>query len=69
MLNAVLKTGFQLGPLLFGLLFIPPVTAQIIAILEWTPPFGLTPIIAGFMLGGIWGLYAQWRGSWLTWRP
>lgn len=69
MLSAVLKTGFQLGPLLFGLLFIPPVTAQIVTALDWMPPLGLAPLTAGFVLGGIWGLYAQWRGSWLTWRP
>jgi ABC-type dipeptide/oligopeptide/nickel transport system permease component len=66
---AIIKTGFYFGPLLFGLLFIPPVTAQIIGILGWTPPLGMAPLAAGFALGGVWGLYAQWRGSWLTWRP
>ncbi|QLC24460.1 hypothetical protein HFP57_05080 [Parasphingopyxis algicola] len=65
---AILKTGFYFGPLLFGLLFIPPVTAQIIGILGWSPPLGMAPLAAGFVLGGVWGLYAQWRGSWLTWK-
>lgn len=68
MLTAMIRTGFLLGPLLFGLLFIPPVTAQVIVAIDWNVPFGLTPLAAGFLLGGAWGLYAQLRGSWLSWR-
>ncbi len=64
----ILKWGFYFGPLLFGLLFIPPVTAQILTVVGWTPPMGLTPLATGFILGGVWGLFAQWRGSWLTWQ-
>jgi len=68
MLTRILKTGFYFGPLLFGLLFIPPVTAQLITMLGWIPPLGLTPLLTGFVLGGTWGLYAQIRGSWITWQ-
>lgn len=68
MLTHILKTGFYFGPLLFGLLFIPPVTAQILTLLGWTPPLGMSPLFAGFVLGGTWGLYAQIRGSWITWQ-
>lgn len=68
MLIASLRWCFYFGPILFGLMFVPPVTAQIITVLGWTAPLGLTPLAAGFVLGGCWGLYAQWRGSWLTWR-
>lgn len=67
-LSRILITGFHFGPLLFGFLFIPPVTAQIITLLGWTPPLGLSPLLAGFVVGGLWGLYAQIRGSWITWR-
>lgn len=69
MLLQILKTGFQFGPLLFGLLFIPPATAQILNALGWTPPLGLSPLTAGFVIGGLWGLYAQIRGSWISWTP
>ncbi|WP_246263400.1 hypothetical protein [Parasphingopyxis algicola] len=68
MLARILKTGFHFGPILFGLLFIPPVTAQLITAIGWTPPSGISPLLAGFILGGIWGLYAQTRGSWISWR-
>jgi hypothetical protein len=68
MVAALLRTGFNFGPLLFGLLFIPPVTAQVLDGVGLAAPFGLTPLAAGFVLGGLWGLYAQWRGSWLSWQ-
>jgi hypothetical protein len=64
----IIRTGFRFGPILFGLLFIPPVTAQIIAALNIVPPFGLTPLAAGFIVGGVWGGFAQISGSWVTWR-
>lgn len=63
----ILKFTFGLGPLLFGLLFIPPAFAQIVTLLGWTPPFSLSPLMAGFIIGGVWGLYAQIRGSWISW--
>lgn len=68
LLARFLKIGFHFGPLLFGLLFISPVTAQIIIALGWAPPLGLSPLLAGFVLGITWGLFAQMRGSWITWR-
>jgi hypothetical protein len=64
----IIRTGFRFGPILFGLLFIPPVTAQIIAALGIVPPFGLMPLASGFLIGGIWGAFAQVSGSWVTWR-
>ena len=61
----VLKTVFYLGPLLFGLGFLAPLTAQIISRTGWTPPFDLTPLIAGLIVGGGLGLLAQIRGRWI----
>lgn len=64
----IVRTGFRFGPILFGLLFIPPVTAQFIEALDIVPPFGLTPLAMGFLIGGVWGAFAQISGSWVTWR-
>lgn len=61
----IIKAIFYMGPLLFGLGFLAPLTAQIIIALSWTPPLGLTPLIAGLILGGSLGLIAQFRGRWI----
>jgi hypothetical protein len=61
----VIKAIFYIGPLLFGLGFVAPLTAQIIQAAAWTPPFGLTPLMAGLMVGGTLGLIAQYRGRWI----
>ena len=61
----VLKTIFYLGPLLFGLAFLAPLTSQIIQAMAWTPPFGLTPLVTGLLVGGTLGLAAQFRGRWI----
>jgi hypothetical protein len=60
----VIKTIFYFGPLLFGLGFIAPLAAQILERLETPLPFGLTPLIAGLILGAAWGTYAQIKGRW-----
>ena len=61
----VIKTIFYLGPMIFGLGFLAPLSAQIISAAGWTLPFGLTPLIAGLMIGGGLGLIAQIRGTWV----
>ena len=61
----VIKTIFYFGPLIFGLAFVAPLIAQSMVALEWTPPFGLTPLIAGLIIGGGYGLVAQLRGRWI----
>ena len=63
MLTAI-KTIFHFGPLIFGIGFIAPLTAQILERLAWHLPFGLTPLIAGLTFGAAWGGYAQLRGRW-----
>ncbi len=64
-MTAIIKGVFALGPLLFGLGFLAPLTAQIIERAGWVPPFEASPLAVGLALGGLWGLYAQIKGSWL----
>ena len=52
-------------PFLFGIGFIAPVTAELLTLFGWTAPMGLTPIGFGLAFGGLWGLYATVKGSWL----
>lgn len=61
----VIKTIFYFGPLLFGVGFLAPLSSQIIKAAAWTPPFGLTPLMTGLILGGTLGLLAQIRGRWI----
>ncbi|MHA7900241.1 MAG: hypothetical protein ACX94B_10275 [Henriciella sp.] len=61
----VLKTIFYFGPLLFGLGFLTPLVSQSIVAVGWTPPFGLTPLVTGLLIGGTLGLIAQIRGRWI----
>lgn len=61
----LIKGFFLLGPLIFGLAFIAPLTAQIFAALAYSPPLGIEPLVAGFILGGTWGTLATLRGRWL----
>jgi hypothetical protein len=61
----VIKAIFYLGPLLFGIGFLAPLSAQIIQAMGWTPPFGLTPLMTGLIVGSTYGLLAQIRGRWI----
>ncbi len=61
----VIKSIFYLGPLLFGFGFLAPLVSQIIQAVGWTPPFGLTPLMTGLIVGGAYGLIAQIRGRWI----
>jgi hypothetical protein len=60
-----LKGLFFVLPFLFGIGFIAPLIAELMAALGMNPPLGLTRIGFGLLFGGAWGLYATWRGSWL----
>ena len=64
-MQQVIKSIFYLGPLLFGLGFLAPLTAQIIEAMAWTPPFGLSSLMTGLIVGGTLGLMAQIRGTWI----
>lgn len=65
MAGITLRTLFQWMPFLFGIGFIAPLTAQLMAYWQIEAPFGLSRIAFGLFFGGAWGLYANIRGRWL----
>jgi hypothetical protein len=60
-----LRKLIQYLPLLFGIGFIAPLTAQLMVSFGIEAPLGLTPLAVGLAFGGAWGLYAQMRGRWI----
>jgi hypothetical protein len=64
-MSAALQKFFTLMPLFFGIGFIAPLIAQSITALHLVPPFGLSPVAVGLLVGAPWGLYARLRGRWL----
>ena len=65
MIRPVLQRLNPWGPLFFGVGFITPLIATLITRLGLEQLFGLYPIWIGVALGGAWGLYAKFRGSWI----
>lgn len=61
----VLRKILLIMPFLFGIGFIAPLTAQIMAAWEIDAPFGMSRIAFGLLFGGSWGLLTQIRGRWL----
>jgi hypothetical protein len=61
----VLKQVLAWMPLLFGIGFIAPLIAQLMALWGVPAPFGISPIACGLAVGGAWGLIANLRGRWL----
>jgi len=64
-MQRALKGLFFVMPFLFGIGFIAPVTAELMNLCHVTAPLGLSPIAFGLVFGGLWGLYATVKGSWL----
>lgn len=52
-------------PFLFGIGFIAPLTAELMALAGIDAPLGLSRLAFGLMFGGLWGVYATIKGSWL----
>lgn len=52
-------------PFLFGIGFLAPLTAQVIDRAGWTPPFGLSSLLCGLIVGAGLGALANVRGRWL----
>jgi hypothetical protein len=65
MIWPVLQRLNSWGPLFFGLGFIAPLMATLMTRSGLELSFGLSPIWLGIALGGVWGLYARSRGSWI----
>ena len=61
----VIAFGFSLGPILFGIGFLAPAIAALLAIANIGAPPGLTPIQFGLGLGALLGLVARQRRTWL----
>lgn len=56
---------FKFGPIIFGIGFMAPLFTALIVRAGLALPFDLTPLLAGLLLGGGFGLFAQLRGSWV----
>ncbi|MBD59886.1 MAG: hypothetical protein CL808_07190 [Citromicrobium sp.] len=56
---------FAIMPFLFGIGFIAPLIAQIMAAAGWDAPLGMERIVFGLLIGAAWGLYATVRGRWI----
>jgi hypothetical protein len=56
---------FAVMPFLFGIGFIAPLIAQLMAYWDIAAPLGLGRIVFGLMIGGVWGAIATIRGRWL----
>ena len=64
-MQQALKSIFFVMPFLFGIGFIAPLTAELMTIYDVDAPLALSRIGFGLVFGGLWGLYATVRGSWL----
>jgi hypothetical protein len=63
--QAALKVLFHWMPLVFGVLFIAPLVAQIMVSIGLPAPLGLCRLGLGFAIGAPWGLYAVLVGRWI----
>ena len=64
-MEVALKKLMAIMPFLFGIGFIAPLTAQLMAAFDIAAPFGMERIVFGLLFGGTWGLIANIRGRWL----
>lgn len=64
-MTEAIRKLFAVMPFLFGIGFIAPLTAQLMAYWDVGAPFGMSRIVFGLLFGGAWGLYANIKGRWL----
>jgi hypothetical protein len=64
-MQSSIKRLFAVMPFLFGIGFIAPLIAQVMAARGIAAPLGLDRVAFGLAIGGAWGLYATIRGRWL----
>ncbi|WP_084419620.1 hypothetical protein [Henriciella litoralis] len=65
MMTKAIRYVYLLGPLVFAIGFLTPLFSQLITASDWTPPFGLSPLEAGFFGALVLGIPAQLRGRWI----
>jgi hypothetical protein len=56
---------FSFGPVFFGIGFIAPLIAALLSLAKITPPFGLSGIQFGLIIGVIAGSIAMRRRTWI----
>ena len=64
-MQQILMGLFRVMPLLFGLGFLAPLLTQTLIRTGWILPGGISPLLLGLTVGGLWGGYATVRGRWL----
>ncbi len=64
-MQSVVKQMFHWMPLVFGIGFIAPLIAQIMAVWQIGGPFGLSRIAVGLVIGVPWGWQTVIRGRWI----
>ncbi|MEM8617028.1 MAG: hypothetical protein AAGF20_08845 [Pseudomonadota bacterium] len=64
-MGKAIKAVFWFGPLMFGIGFIAPLTAQTLVAFNLSMPFNLTALQVGLGTGLALGLLAQVRGRWI----
>jgi len=61
----ILQGFLGLLPLWFGIGFIAPLTAEIIKAFGWQASLPVAPLVAGLILGIVWGGSTVMRGRWI----
>ena len=56
---------FLFSPIFWGAAFLAPLMAALMVQMGLEAPLGLRPIAFTLVLGTLWGVYAQVKGSWL----
>ena len=64
-MEQVLKLIVAGLPLIFAFAFLVPVIDQGMQPLDLAAPFGLTTLTFALIVGGAWGLFAQFKGRWI----
>lgn len=59
---------YLFSPLVFGFGFLAPLIAQMLTALD-VSLLGTTNLVVGVVIGGLLGLIAQFRGSWIWIKP
>ena len=63
--KGVVATLVHLGPVLFGLGFLAPLIAQSLDALGLEAPIAPSNLVFGLVVGGLGGVVAMRRGSWV----